>query len=184
MNKLILTLCFATAATFAANAPETTTPGIPTPPALEIPTGTQVDSLYKLERAQWQKDSAIFAAEGLRDSVKFDLDMAKLPDSLRNVINAKRVAIEGRVAEFQKLRGEEIKVKLDSLAFEHKAHRDSVIAKLPAATQAKIKAHLVEIDARRTELKTRIVADRAELKARIEAAKAAKAATAAPVTTP
>jgi hypothetical protein len=176
MNKLILTLGFATAAAFATNAPVAPTPGIPTPPALEIPTGTQVDSLLKLEKAQWQKDSATFAAEGLRDSVKFEMDLAKLPDSLRNAINAKRVAIEVRVAEFQKLRGEEIKVKLDSLAFEHKAHRDSVIAKLPAVTQAKIKAQLVEIDARRAELKIRIAADRAELKARIEAAKAAKAA--------
>ena len=181
MNKLVLALAFASVAAFATEAPESIKPALP---MLEIPTGVKDDSLFNAQKALWQKDSANFAAEGQRDSVKFDLEMAKLPDSVKTMIHAKRAVIEARVAAMQTLKREEIKIKLDSLASEHKAHRDSVIAKLPAATQAKIKAHLVEIDARRTGLKTRIVADRAELQARIEAAKAAKAATAAPVTTP
>jgi len=178
MKKLVIAIAFASAAAFAAAGADTGSVKV------EIPRGVKVDSIIKAEKAEWKKDSSQLANAGKRDSVKFDVDVAKLPDSVKTAIKAHRVEIEARVAEFQKLKGDAIKIKLDSLSSEHKAHRDSVITKLPEAVQAKIKANIAEIDARRAELKTRIEADRAELKARIEAAKAAKAAAAATTTTP
>jgi len=171
MNKILSILVLTSATTFAATRSDST--------ANQVSAGSRLDSVLKVESELWHKDSAAICEAGKRDSVAFDADLAKLPDSVKTAIKIRRAEIEARVAELQKLESGEIKARLDSLGSEHKARRDSVIAKFPEAVQARIKADVAEIDARRTELRTRIEADRTALKGRIAAAKLAKGATAA-----
>lgn len=180
MKKLIAAIAFATVASFATETSDSAKIQLP---KVEIPTGAKLDSVIKAEKEGWKADSAKYAGLRLADSVKFDDAAAKLPDSIRTEIKKHRVEIEARVAEFQKLKATEIKGKLDSLEAVHKTRRDSVIAKLPAAEQAKIKAHVAEIDAKRAEVKARVEATRADIEKRIAAAKAAKAAAATTTTT-
>jgi ABC-type phosphate transport system auxiliary subunit len=168
MKKLIAALAFATVASFAA---DTTT----VKPVLL--TNAKLDSVISAEKAAWQADSAKYAALRKTDSIKFDTSTAKLPDSVRAIIAKSRATIDSNVVACQKLTAAEIKVKLDSLEATRLALRDSVIAKLPAAEQAKIKAHVAAIDAKRAELKAKIEAIRADIEKRIEAAKAAKTTT-------
>ena len=173
MNKILALLVLTSTATFAATRSDST--------ASEVSAGSRLDSVLKDEAELWHKDSAAISEAGKRDSVAFDADVAKLPDSVRTAIEIRRAEIEARVAEFQKLKSEEIKARLDSLGSEHKARRDSVIAKLPEAVQVRIKADVAEIDARRKEFRARIEAERTALKGRIAAAKAAMGATAVKV---
>jgi hypothetical protein len=184
MKKLIAAIALASVASFAGEAPDS----VKVRPALpEFHVGAKLDSVIKAEKECWKadsakyagfakKDSAKYAGFAKKDSAKFAEATAKLPDSIRTEIKKHRTEIEAKVAEFQKLKGAEIKVKLDSLHAIQKVRRDSVIAKLPVEVQEKIKAHVAEIDAKRTEVKARVEAKRADIEKRIEAAKAAKAA--------
>ncbi|MEN9354761.1 MAG: hypothetical protein RL318_2086 [Fibrobacterota bacterium] len=173
MKKLIAAIALASVASFAGEAPDS----VKVRPALpEFHVGAKLDSVIKAEKECWKADSAKYAGFAKKDSAKFAEATAKLPDSIRTEIKKHRTEIEAKVAEFQKLKGAEIKVKLDSLHAIQKVRRDSVIAKLPVEVQEKIKAHVAEIDAKRTEVKARVEAKRADIEKRIEAAKAAKAA--------
>ncbi|MEN9355068.1 MAG: hypothetical protein RL318_2393, partial [Fibrobacterota bacterium] len=168
MKKLIAAIALATVASFAGEALEMPK-APPAPPEFNF--GAKLDSVIKAERDAWKADSAKYAGFALKDSARFADATAKLPDSIRTEIKKHQAEIEAKVAEFQKLKGTEIKVKLDSLHAIQKVRRDSVIAKLPVEVQAKIKAHVAEIDAKRTEVKVRVEAKRADIEKRIEAAK-------------
>jgi ABC-type phosphate transport system auxiliary subunit len=170
MKHLIVTALLACGSAFAANTADSV---IATPVAVQ--STSRLDSIISAEKAAWQADSAKYAALRKTDSIKFDTSTAKLPDSVRAAIALRRAEIDARIVAFQKLTAAEIKVKLDSLEATRLALRDSVIALLPAAEQAKIKAHVALIDAKRAELKARIEATRAEIEKRIQAAKAATA---------
>ncbi|MEN9308280.1 MAG: hypothetical protein RL173_2212 [Fibrobacterota bacterium] len=136
-----------------------------------------------------QADSALFhEAREERRVIDSALFAGRLPDSIKAKIELHRKSFDSCKAEFDAVKPVDtakiakLKVKADSLRKSWVAKRDTQIAKIQdTAVQAKVKARVAEISAKREAVKAKIEARKAtieakiaELKAKIEAAKAAK----------
>jgi len=142
----------------------------------------KLDTLKRLDSARFHE-----AREEQR-SMDSALFSGRIPDSLRAKIELHRKSFDSAKAEFEGVKSldtakiAKLKGKADSLRKTWEAKRDTQIAKIKdTAVQAKVKARVAEISAKREAVKAKIEARKAaieakiaELKAKIEAAKAAK----------
>lgn len=136
-----------------------------------------LDSLRVLDSARIHE-----AFEGMRskDSAAWT---AKIPDSIKVKIEARRSEWTAKRDSFRTLDRKVVKEGLDSLKAAWDAKREEQIANLPAEVQEKIKAKVAKVEAKHAEIEAKIDARRAELEAKIAAKKAAAEA-AAETTTP
>jgi hypothetical protein len=123
----------------------------------------RIDSLRKadstLESARLAKFDSVVKVRKAKDSTAFvkHADSAKV-DSVRKAWKSVALADSGTR-----------KLLADSLKKVFEGKRDSAIAKIKdTAVQAKIKAHLADIEAKKAEVKAKIEAKKAEIKAKKE----------------
>lgn len=164
MKKIILATALFAAMSFATDTTKTPVP------------------VFKLDTAKlheiFQIDTAKLHEIFKLDTAKLHELVGKLPDSIKVKVDALQAELVAKRAEFKdtlKVKESALKLTVDSLIKTWEAKRDSQVAKIKDTdVRVKVQARIVEIDAKKAEVKAKIEAKKAEIEAKIEAKKAAK----------